>query len=242
MGKQPLIGVTLDFELGGEAGHWSKAPYYAIRDNYSAVVEKAGGLPVLLPHNPELALDYALRLDALLVSGGGFDIDPKFYGAAERHPSVRLKERRTAFEWRAMEGMIAAGKPVLGICGGEQLLAVLTGGTLIQHLPDEVGESVKHKPGGDASRPMHCVTLTGPSRLADLAKGAEELGVNSSHHQAVKSVGKSVRITAKAPDGVIEAIELDGHPFAIGVQWHPEYHVSAIDGPLLAAFVAAAQR
>lgn len=240
--KKPLIGLTLDHEMGGTEGHWSKLPYYAIRENYCAAIDAAGGLPLLLPHDPAQAGDYADLLDGVVVTGGGFDLDPALYGAGTRHATVSLKQRRTAFEWAVTEAILAADKAILGICGGEQLLAVVLGGTLVQHIPDEVGNALAHVQPNPRHEPGHSVTLAPGSRLASLAGGATTLQVNSAHHQAVKTVGKDCVITALAPDGVVEALEAPGRRFAIGVQWHPEYHVSPVDAPLLAAFVEAARR
>ena len=121
---QPVIGLTLDHE---PAGGWSKFPWYAIRENYCNAVRHAGGLPVLLPHEPDAAELYLDRVDGLIVTGGGFDVDPALFGATSRHPTVTTKDRRTAFELSATRGALARGMPVLGICGGQQLLNVRFG-------------------------------------------------------------------------------------------------------------------
>src|ERR1700746_1792306 len=132
---QPGIGLTLDHE---PPGGYSKFPWYAIRENYCNAVRHAGGLPILLPHDPDAAAAYLDQIDGLIVTGGGFDVDPALFGAATRHPTVKTKDRRTAFELAAARGALARAMPVLGICGGQQLLNVVLGGTLIQHIPDEV--------------------------------------------------------------------------------------------------------
>ena len=123
----PVIGLTLDHEPGGG---WSKFPWYAIRENYCNAVRDAGGLPVLLPHEPDAAGLYLERIDGLIVTGGGFDVDPALFGATNRHPTVTTKDRRTAFELAVTSGALAREMPVLGICGGQQLLNVALGGTL----------------------------------------------------------------------------------------------------------------
>src|SRR5262245_11185003 len=132
--REPIIGITADSE---QPGGYSKFPWYAIRENYCSSVRHAGGVPIVLPHELSLVQHYVNMLDGLLVSGGNFDVDPKLFGAATRHPKVSIKEGRTDFELAMTRGMLAADKPILGICGGQQLLAVAMGGTLIQHIPDE---------------------------------------------------------------------------------------------------------
>lgn len=238
MRKPPVIGLTLDSE---PAGGWSKMPWYALRQNYFAAVAQAGGLPVALPHLPDLAETYLDGLDGLLVTGGAFDVDPSLFGATTRHATVSLKEVRTAFELAVLRAALARDMPVLGICGGQQLLNVVLGGTLIQHIPDAVPGALAHEQPNPRTEPGHAVALTPGSLLAGIV-GAEKMAVNSAHHQAAEAVGPGIAITARAPDGVIEAIEDPRKKFCIGVQWHPEYHVDPGDGKILAAFVAAARQ
>ncbi|HEX3972839.1 MAG TPA: gamma-glutamyl-gamma-aminobutyrate hydrolase family protein, partial [Stellaceae bacterium] len=133
---QPVIGLTLDSEPPG--GYSKTHPWYALRENYCSAVVAAGGLPILLPHEPEHATDYLGLIHGLIVTGGAFDIDPALFGAASKHSTVITKDRRTAFEFAITKGALGADKPVFGICGGQQLLNVVLGGTLIQHIPDEV--------------------------------------------------------------------------------------------------------
>ena len=122
MSKRPIIGVTLDSE---QPGGYSKYPWYALRQNYADAIVAAGGLPMALPHDAALAADYLDRIDALVVTGGAFDVDPALYGDGDRHATVTLKEGRTAAEMALTQGALARDLPVLGICGGEQLLAAL---------------------------------------------------------------------------------------------------------------------
>ena len=233
---RPAIGLTLDAE---PPGGYSKLPWYALRQNYCDVVTRAGGLPVLLPHEPEQAEAYLDRLDGLLVTGGAFDVDPALFGAAARHPTVRTKDRRTAFELAIVTGALARDMVVLGICGGQQLLNVVLGGTLIQHIPDEVDASLAHEQPNPRTEAGHLVRVARGTLLHRIT-GADELAVNSAHHQAAKEVGQGVVVNATAEDGVIEGIEHPGYRFCLGVQWHPEYLISPGDGRILEAFVAAA--
>ncbi len=234
--KRPLIGVTLDAE---QPGGYSKYPWYALRTNYAAALAACGGLPVGLPHLPALAADLLDRIDALVVTGGAFDIDPALYGDAGRHETVTLKEGRTAAELALLRGALARGLPVLGICGGEQLLAAALGGTLIQHIPDAVPGALPHEQPNPRHQPGHRITLVPGTLLARIV-GAAEMEVNSAHHQAVRAAGPDAVVNARAPDGVIEGIESTRHRFALGVQWHPEFLIDPGDRRILAALTAAA--
>jgi putative glutamine amidotransferase len=234
---RPLIGVTLDSE---EPGGYSKLPWYALRQNYSAAVVRAGGLPILLPHEPEEAEDYLDRLDGLIVTGGAFDVDPALFGADTRHARVKLKTRRTAFELAITRGALARDLPVLGICGGQQLLNVVLGGTLFQHIPDEVDGALAHEQPNPRTEPGHAVRVVEGTLLHRIC-GSLELAVNSAHHQAAKTVGPGVVVNALAEDGVIEGIEDPRHRYCLGVQWHPEYSISAGDEKIFDALVVAAR-
>ena len=233
----PLIGLTMDSE---PAGGYAKLPWYAIRENYCDSVTRAGGLPVLLPHEPDQAADYAERIDGLIITGGAFDLDPALFGASGRHASVTTKDRRTAFEKAVTEIAIGRDMPVLGICGGQQLLNVVLGGTLIQHIPDAVGGALAHEQSNPRTEPGHGVSVT-PGTLLHRIVNAEELAVNSAHHQAALEVGEGVAINALAPDGVIEGIEATGRRFCLGVQWHPEYEIDQGDAKIFAALIGASK-
>ena len=237
-GARPVIGVTLDSE---QPGGYSKLPWYALRQNYFEAVARAGGVPVALPHEPELVPDYLAMIDGLLVSGGAFDVDPSLYGATSRHDSVTTKDKRTRFEWAMTRAAVEADKPVLGICGGQQLLNVVLGGTLIQHIPDTVPGCLEHEQKNPRTEPGHEV-LVEPGSLLHRVTGAERLPVNSAHHQAADAMGPGVVVTARAPDGVVEAIEVPGRSFCLGVQWHPEYDISPGDTAVVRAFIDACRR
>jgi putative glutamine amidotransferase len=234
---RPVIGVTLDSE---EPGGYSKLPWYALRQNYTDAVERAGGLPFLLPHQPDEAEAYLDRIDGLVVTGGAFDVDPSLFGAETRHATVKLKTRRTAFELAITKGALARNMPVLGICGGQQLLNVVLGGTLIQHIPDEVTSPIAHEQPNVRTEAGHIVRVEKGTLLHRIC-GADELSVNSAHHQAVKTVGPGVIVDATAPDGVIEGIEDPRYRYCLGVQWHPEYSISVGDERIFDAFVEASR-
>jgi putative glutamine amidotransferase len=232
---RPVIGLTLDAE---PPGGYSAFPWYALRENYCGAIEAAGGLAMLLPHEPERAGDYLDRLDGVVVTGGAFDIDPALFGATERHPTVTTKDRRTSFELALTRGALDRDLPVLGICGGQQLLNVALGGSLIQHIPDEVAAALTHEQKIPRDQTSHPVAVVEGTRLHAIV-GRTEIAVNSTHHQAVKTVGAHLVVDAVAPDGVIEGIEDPRRRFCLGVQWHPEYRITAADAALFAAFIAA---
>lgn len=234
----PVIGITLDAEA---PGGYSKFPWLALRENYARAVVHAAGLPVMLPHEPEQSDSYLDLVDGLIISGGNFDVDPSLFGATARHPTVKTKNRRTAFELAITRGALARDLPVLGICGGQQLLHVVLGGTLIQHIPDEVEHALAHEQPNPRDEPGHEVAIVAGTRLRDIV-GVDRLPVNSAHHQAAKDIPAGLVLNAIADDGVIEGIEAPAKRFCIGVQWHPEFEISAGDRALMAAFVTAARR
>lgn len=234
--SRPLIGITLDSE---EPGGYSKFPWYAVRENYCGAIAAAGGLPVPLPHEPEIAENYLDTIQGLVITGGAFDVDPAIFGDTTRHDTVVTKDRRTAFEIAVTRGAIERDMPVLGICGGQQLLNVVLGGTLIQHIPDEIENALAHEQPNPRDEAGHDVAVTAGTLLHRII-GTETMSVNSAHHQAVRAIGKDVVIDAVATDGVIEGIELPGRKFCLGVQWHPEFSIDPGDSKIFGAFIKAA--
>ncbi|MDP7341944.1 MAG: gamma-glutamyl-gamma-aminobutyrate hydrolase family protein [Alphaproteobacteria bacterium] len=233
--NRPVIGLTLDHE---PAGGYSKFPWYAMRENYFSAVARAGGLPIALPHEPERVEEYLALIDGLVVTGGAFDVDPALFGAAERHDSVSTKDRRTQFELAITRAAHAADMPALGICGGQQLMNVALGGTLIQHIPDTISDALAHEQPNPRDEPGHAVALTPDSALHRIT-GRAEMQVNSAHHQAVDAAAPGVNVNALAPDGVIEGIEDPGRRWFIGVQWHPEFAIDAGDERIFESLLAA---
>jgi len=236
--RRPLIGVTLDAE---KPGGYSKFPWYAARENYFSAISAAGGLPVALPHDPEQAEDYLARIDGLVVTGGAFDVDPSYYDGGAKHGTVVTKDRRTAFEFAITQGALKRDMPVLGICGGQQLLHVVLGGRLIQHIPDAVKEALAHEQPNPRDEAGHMVHVVPGTKLHTIV-GTDELPVNSAHHQAAEDEPAGVIVNARAPDGVIEGIEAPAYRFCLGLQWHPEFSISDGDRRIMAAFVQAARR
>jgi len=235
--NKPLIGITLDSE---QAGAYSKYPWYALRENYCDAVADAGGLPVPLPHRPEIANEYVHFLDGLIITGGAFDVDPVLFGSNKRHHTVVTKNLRTEFEFAITKKAIKQDTPILGICGGQQLLNVALGGTLIQHIPDEIDNALEHEQPNPRNQPGHEISVK-PNTLLGRITGTEKMFVNSAHHQAVNSTGESVIINSTASDGVVEGIELPGKRFCLGVQWHPEFLIDPGDKRIFDALIEAAR-
>jgi putative glutamine amidotransferase len=233
----PVIGLTLDAE---KPGGYSKFPWYAVRENYCAAVARAGGLPILLPHEPERVADYLARIDGLIVTGGAFDVDPAIFGVMERHAKVTTKDRRTVFELAVTRGALERDIPVLGICGGQQLLHVVLGGKLIQHIADEVPGALAHEQPNPRDQAGHDVEIVSGTLLHRVV-GATRVPVNSAHHQAAKDEPQGVIVNARAPDGVIEGMEAPRYRFCLGVQWHPEFSISSGDDRIFDAFIAASR-
>lgn len=235
----PLIGFTLDFEENNPA--YSKYPWYAIRENYLTSVSAAGGVPLPLPHEVALAERYVQMIDGLVVTGGAFDVSPEYYGQTIQSDTVSLKERRTQFEMAMIQGALARNLPVLGICGGQQLLAVALGATLIQHIPDTIANPLPHEQPNPRHEAGHSVKITEGTLLHRII-GQTDIMVNSAHHQAVERIAEGLVVNATAPDGVIEGVEHAGYRFCLGVQWHPEFHITPADTAIFTAFIAACKR
>ena len=235
MATRPVVGVTLDAE---QPGGYSKYPWYALRQNYTDAIVAAGGLPVALPHDAALADAYLDRIDALVVTGGAFDVHPSLYGDADMHATVTLKEGRTAAEFALTQGALDRNMPVLGICGGQQLLAVVLGGTLIQHIPDAIAGALEHEQTSPRHQAGHPVAITRDTLLHRIV-GASEMMVNSAHHQAVREPGRFAVVNAMAPDEVIEGVEDARYRFCLGVQWHPEFFIDRGDRRIFDALIAA---
>jgi len=224
VGRRPSIGITPDYSAPEDA-----APRYELKLSYADAVLRAGGLPMVLPYSDDsLVLDqYLDRISGLLVTGGAFDIPPEMYGEAVRDGMGAIKQSRSNFELMLMQAALKRNMPVLGICGGMQLLNVVLGGTLVQDILREVENARDHEQKHDRSQPAHPVDVRDGTLLAEVM-GKGQLMVNSTHHQAVKRTGQNVVVSAVSPDGVVEAIEAKDHQFALGVQWHPELLFNAV--------------
>lgn len=226
--RRPAIGITPDVSI--PEGASVQVPRYELRSSYAEAVLRAGGLPMVLPYSDDRAVleAYLERLSGLLVSGGGFDIPPEAYGETPREGLGPVKPERTRFERALVDLALARGMPVLGICGGMQLLNVALGGTLYQDIGRELPQARPHQQDHDRQHPHHPVDVKDGTLLAE-ALGRGQLMVNSTHHQAVNKVGQGLKVSAVAPDGVVEAVELESaRAFVVGVQWHPELLIDTV--------------
>lgn len=207
---------------------------------YVRAVARSGAVPLLIPVTARrLVWDGALEaVDGLLLSGGG-DPDARHYGEEATPAQGTIQPGRDEMELYLAKHALSQNIPLLGICRGAQVIAVAAGGTLHQDLAGVA--AVQHDQKAPRSYAIHSVTVTRPSLLFSIVR-TDTLRVNSLHHQAVRTAGEAMRISAVAPDGVAEAVEAYGHRFALGVQWHPEWlskgcrHATAI----FAAFCRAA--
>lgn len=208
---KPVIGLTT-YPPGPGHGHHTP-------DDYVNAVVRAGGVPVLLPHvGVTMVEEWLSCVDGVVLIGGG-DIDPEHYDGGRHDTIYNLNPARDDTELALARAVLARRLPTLAICRGLQLVNTVLGGTLHLHLPDVVGEKTLHRAPPREPVP-HAIEVAPDSCLATLI-GTESKSA-SWHHQAIDRLGAGLRPVAWAPDGVIEAVELDGHPQLIAVQWHPE--------------------
>ncbi len=227
--QRPLIGITSVYYVSKDGKKIRSQVGFA----YVRAVAENDGVPLVLPtiDDEQIIGRYLDVLDGLVLIGGN-DIPPSAYGE-EPHETVEpLVDQRYDFERKLIARWLAEGKPLLGVCLGAQFTNVVSGGSLVQDIPSQVGTTVNHKD-------YHAVQIEDPSILSNIL-GRDHALVLSSHHQAVKDVGKNLRIIAHSEDGVVEALERTDGPFGLFVQWHPESmtdtaHRDAIYGALIAA-------
>jgi putative glutamine amidotransferase len=236
--NRPLIGITAaSFHDNGKLYHRGYAP------NAEAIAA-AGGLPVYIPPGLPDDLLHGLyaRLDGLLLPGGP-DVRPAEYGQAPHPKSYGIDDARDALELTLARWAVADDRPVLGICRGHQVLNVALGGTLMQDIPSQWQTTLTHDLADGLPRAtrLHEVTIAPDSHLAAVL-GVTRTPVNSLHHQSVQEPAPGARVTASAPDGIVEALEVPGKQFVLSVQWHPEdlYGEDPAMARLFTAFVAAA--
>ena len=234
-GKRPLIGLN---------GRYESNAQYPVRDQievfapYCRALLAAGALPVVIPTSDARSVlaDYLDRLDGFVFTGG-LDLPPHAYGQAKLPQTQECDPKRFACDRLLAELVLEREIPVLAICMGVQLINVIYGGTLIQHIESDVRHEAKDR-GNDR---RHSIVIEEENLLRHIV-GATEIEVNSAHHQAVEKLAPGLRVLARAPDGIVEAVQMTDREFFLGVQWHPE---RIVDRPeqlrLFEAFVDACQ-
>ena len=230
--KNPIIGITLDFENNGG---YSKFSWYAIRENYLTCLHKYGAIPFPLFHENSLNNYFIEALDGLVITGGNFDINPKLYSETA-NGSRNMKNKRTEFEIKIFNKFLQTSKPILGICGGAQLMNVACGGDLIQDINHSIKTTIDHEQINPRDQVSHGIDIQKNSKLHKITN-INKIKVNSAHHQSVNTLGKNFISIATAPDGVIEAIEHTKHKWCLGLQWHPEFLITSDDKAIIKDFV-----
>ena len=242
----PLIGVTADLTgVPAKRNHPAPEPALYLPQRYCRAVQEVGGMPLILP--PIASRNGVRRmlqaLDAILISGGNFDIHPSYYGEKPIHALGLIKEERTEFELELVDLALKQNLPLLGICGGAQAINVALGGSLYQDIVTQLPNATEHEQGVKKDKGCHSIRIHPGTRLRQIVQ-RQTMEVNTTHHQAVRKVGKGLAINATAEDGLIEGLESSDHRFVLGVQWHPEIlaHKDPCERRIFSSFIAAARR
>lgn len=237
-----MVSTSLSSWIGMSCNEDQKQRIYSSPYSLAQAVSWAGGIPVLLPSAIGLQSIPKLlaRCSGIVIAGGAYDLPPALYGERKRHRIDLPQRERIRFEFELIRQCLKMRKPLLGICGGMQSLNVVLGGTLYQDLPSEIPSEIVHEQKIPKHKPSHRITLQKDSLLFRWL-GKQGIFVNSTHHQAVKALGKGLQAVAHAPDGVIEAIEGPGGTLTLGVQWHPEVLVDAASKKFWKSFIEACQ-
>jgi putative glutamine amidotransferase len=218
--KRPLIGLTTYRKIAQDSG----APLYGLMQSYVHAVAGAGGIPVLIPLGLETDDLFVIlqRVDGLVLPGGG-DIDPMAYHGLPHEQLRGIDNDRDRVEINLAREAVNTEKPFLAICRGHQVLNVALGGTMWEDLASQMPGAIRHDYNGNGARTdrPHMVQVREGSRLAAILNSVM-IPVNSLHHQGLRNLAPELTVSATAPDGLVEGVEIEGHPFAVGVQWHPE--------------------
>lgn len=208
--NRPMIGLTLS----------DKSAANLNSNKYIETIQAAGGDVKLIPNNSTVdELEEFRRIcDGVLLSGGG-DIDPLLYGQQPHHATHTINMNRDRVEFGLVHLALDSNWPILGICRGHQMLNVALGGTLFQDIPTVCASDIRHQVND--LYPAHTIQIEASTKLHQILD-QDSIQVNSRHHQAIQDLASDLRVTARSSDGLIEGIELPGHPYFIGVQWHPE--------------------
>jgi len=225
---KPIIGITTDYEEENKS--YSQYPWFALRENYIKSFEKYGANCIILPISKD-SIDLNL-LDGLVITGGNFDIHPKFFGQKINNKKVKIKSKRTNYEINLLKKFFKLNKPILGICGGAQLINVFDGGSLIQ----DINTNINHEQPNPRNETGHDIEIISKTYLNKIYR-RKLSGVNSAHHQAVDIIGKNLEINALSSDGIVEAFKHREHFYCLGIQWHPEFLITKLDETIIKDFI-----
>ena len=244
--RLPLIGITADSSGCDQTGSKTKRDgLYSLASRYCDAIENAGGLPIIIPHSrSQTQIRHLLRrIDGLLISGGGFDIDPAYYSEQPIAKLGKIKPQRTFTELEAVAFGLDRDLPMLGICGGAQAINIALGGSLYQDIETQFPAALRHQQEEHSRNYGHAVELARGTLLYKVCR-RRILKVNTTHHQAIRKLGKDLAVNATAPDGLIEGIESKKHSFVLGLQWHPEVLArrEAVQRKIFSSFVLACSR
>ena len=234
------IGIPCDFETYTDS-RGQEASRYFLGADYIQSLLKVGAMPLMLPYGDINRIPELLSLvHGILIAGGDFDHPPEFYGESRSEKLGKLLPERSAFEQILLGSALDRHLPVLGVCGGMQLLNIQYGGTLYQDISEHPGAS-NHEQKGPKQEPSGDVLIEADSLLARLC-GSEALPCNHTHHQTIKDLGAGLTASGKTADGVVEAIEDSSREFVLGVQWHPELLGDERQHKIYSGFVEAARK
>jgi putative glutamine amidotransferase len=241
--ETPLIGITPDIGItAGKSSDGGRESLFFLPERYARAVSDADGIPLVLPVTASRSeIQRILEcVHGCLISGGDFDIHPRFYGEEAMTGLGEIKEERTQFELELISMAVERDLPLLGICGGAQALNVALGGALYQDIQAQIPEAGEHQQRGSKEISSHRVDILAGTKLRQIL-GREKVGVNSTHHQAIKTLGRGLIVNAAAEDGLVEGIESQYHTFVLGLQWHPERLApkDAVQSNIFTSFVSA---
>ena len=244
--RTPLIGITADLSsVPAKGTNPTQESTLFLPQRYCRAIQEVGGIPLILP---PIASQRGLRrilqhLDGMLISGGNFDIHPSYYGEKPIRALGEIKKDRTEFELELVDLSLKEDLPLLGICGGAQAINVALGGSLYQDIATQLPNATQHEQGTKKDKGGHPILIHSGTRLRQIIQ-RQTLEVNTTHHQAVRRVGKGLVVNATTEDGLIEGLESSNHRFVLGVQWHPEILARKVPSQrrIFSSFISASRR